>query len=195
MKKVVFFLAAVALFLWLSLAVQSQSGPLVHRAAVGDSLTVGFWHSQGHSWPAQVGAVNLGVAGYTSNQVLWYEVPTALRTLPRGGWILALMGTNDILLGTPESVLEGNASLIVAEGHENGLKVMLLSIPPATGYVFRPAGFDSQRALYNSWLPTAGADSFCDAGSVPMPFGSDGLHPLDYTPIASEVLECLNAAK
>ena len=172
---------ALSVFL-LSLALIGKDA---RNVAIGDSITAGYWGSLGAmSYPGRIGAINLGIPGYTSQQVLWYEMRPAADNFYPGSWLLVMAGTNDLLTGVPAPSLESNVSQIVSMGKQIGFKVMVLTIPSIGG----------KEALYNSWiiLGGSGADKVCDITRV-VTFGSDGIHPdpAGYARIANVVSGCL----
>jgi lysophospholipase L1-like esterase len=101
---------------------------LLLYVALGDSYTIGTSVSSAESWPSQlVGLVpqlnlvaNLGVNGYSSDDLVRFELP-ALDDL-RPDFVTLLIGVNDVVRGVPEAEYAANVDRIFAE--------LLARLPP-----------------------------------------------------------------
>jgi lysophospholipase L1-like esterase len=101
---------------------------LLRYVALGDSYTIGTSVSSAESWPSQlVGLVpqlnlvaNLGVNGYSSDDLVRFELP-ALDDL-RPDFVTLLIGVNDVVRGVPEAEYAANVDRIFAE--------LLARLPP-----------------------------------------------------------------
>lgn len=97
-----------------------QAGALRY-VALGDSYTIGTSVSSAESWPSQlVGQVaglelvaNLGVNGYTSDDLIVDEMPQLAGLRPE--FVTILIGVNDVVGGMPEQRYAANLVLILDE--------------------------------------------------------------------------------
>jgi lysophospholipase L1-like esterase len=89
--------------------------------ALGDSYTVGTGIGHEGSWPSQLVARlaegelelagNLGVNGYTSDDLISRELPELARLRPE--MVSVLIGVNDVVRGVAEETYGANVSLIL----------------------------------------------------------------------------------
>lgn len=87
--------------------------------ALGDSYTIGTSVSSSESWPSQLVArvpglelvANLGVNGYSSDDLIRFELP-ALADL-RPDFVTLQIGVNDVVRHVPESVYADNLTEIL----------------------------------------------------------------------------------
>lgn len=105
-----FFLIWAGLFVWLSLnppcGSEARSPSVIRYVALGDSYTIGTGALPGESWPQAVVAMlrdqgipieltdNLARAGWTSRQVIEYQLPVFAKLNPT--FTTILVGANDI---------------------------------------------------------------------------------------------------
>ena len=94
----------------------------VRYVALGDSYTIGTaLDDPAERWPDQLVArvpaldvvANLGVNGFTSQDVIEVELPKLASLDP--GFVSLLIGVNDVVQGVTEAVYERNAGLILDE--------------------------------------------------------------------------------
>ena len=96
--------------------------------ALGDSYSIGTSVSEAESWPSQLVAqlpalelvANLGVNGYTSGDLIAYELPRLAALRP--GFVTLMIGVNDVVQGVPEAVFHDNVEAI--------LDALLAQLPP-----------------------------------------------------------------
>jgi lysophospholipase L1-like esterase len=89
--------------------------------ALGDSYTIGTSVSSAESWPSQLVArvpqlvlvANLGVNGYSSDDLVRFELP-ALDEL-RPDFVTLLIGVNDVARGVKEAEYAANVDRILAD--------------------------------------------------------------------------------
>jgi acyl-CoA thioesterase-1 len=88
--------------------------------ALGDSYTIGTSVSAADSWPSQLVAreprlqlaANLGVNGYSSDDLIRYELPS-LNDL-RPDFVTLQIGVNDVVRGVPEVTYRANLEEILS---------------------------------------------------------------------------------
>jgi lysophospholipase L1-like esterase len=89
--------------------------------ALGDSYTIGTSVSSAESWPSQLVArlpalqlvANLGINGYSTDELIADEMPQLPRLEP--GFVTLLIGVNDVVRGMPEERYAANLVLILDE--------------------------------------------------------------------------------
>jgi acyl-CoA thioesterase-1 len=168
--------------------------------ALGDSYTIGTSVTEAERWPNQLAAKvpgldlvsNLGVNGYTSDDVIRNELPQVASRRPQV--VSLLIGVNDVVQGVPEATYRANVvtildRLVALVGAGN---VVVVTIPD---YTVTPAGGDfgdreqqsmgiqaNNRAMTE--LATARGiavvdiyDISLDAGTDRSLVAGDGLHP------------------
>ena len=87
--------------------------------ALGDSYTIGTSVTPAESWPSQLVArlpqlelvANLGVNGYSSDDVIRYELPALASFRPE--FVTLQIGVNDVVRGVPEQSYQANVARIV----------------------------------------------------------------------------------
>jgi len=175
----------------------------VRYVALGDSYTIGTGVSAGDRWPdrlverlqAQVPlqlVANLAVNGYTSADVIAFELPDLASLDPQ--FVTLLVGVNDVVQGVPSASFRANVDQILDAvlAFVPNDRMVIVSTPD---YTRTPRGADfgnreRQRAgiaTVNSIMAQAAADrgiAFVDIGSVADQAGGDGslvagdgLHP------------------
>jgi lysophospholipase L1-like esterase len=167
------------------------AGPASARRVVmmGDSIT--------HNWDRfcrpffkQHGLVGRGIGGETSAQMLMRFSPDVVELKPQAAHIMA--GTNDLAaLRHPYDgeTTRRNIEAMAALAKENGIAVILASVPPASGFISRTAE-DPILALkdLNAWINDLCARNgytYCDYWPVlrdtgdrlKRQYGRDTVHP------------------
>jgi acyl-CoA thioesterase-1 len=168
--------------------------------ALGDSYTIGTSVTEAERWPDQLVAKvpalelvsNLGVNGYTSDDVIRNELPQLASRQPQV--VSLLIGVNDVVQGVPESTYRANVAtildrLVALVGAGN---IVVVTIPD---YTVTPAGGDfgdreqqstgiqaNNRAMTE--LATARGIAVVDIYDISLDAGADrglvagdGLHP------------------
>ncbi|MEO8251795.1 MAG: SGNH/GDSL hydrolase family protein [Chloroflexota bacterium] len=87
--------------------------------ALGDSYTIGTSVSSAESWPSQLVAreprlqlvANLGVNGYTSQDLIDQELPALAGLHPE--FVTLMIGVNDVVQGVPEEAYSTNVEKIL----------------------------------------------------------------------------------
>jgi len=100
-------------------ATPSVTEDAVRYVALGDSYTIGTSVSASESWPSQLVArvprlelvANLGVNGYSSDDLVRFELP-ALDDL-RPGFVTLQIGVNDVVRGVSQAAYRANVELIL----------------------------------------------------------------------------------
>ncbi|MCW2616502.1 MAG: hydrolase family protein [Frankiales bacterium] len=120
--------------------------------------------------PAATPVVNAAVAG---NRVLLEGGygPTLLQRFDRDvlgrdglGTLVLLAGTNDVSAGATAAQLRVELERLCASARERGLRIVLLTVPPASR---RGPELEAVRQQVNSWVRTTGAaDLMVDADAV-----------------------------
>lgn len=163
-------------------------GPAPKVVFMGDSITQ-FW-SAGDPELFGPGIVNRGISGQTTSQMVlrfWQDV-VALK--PEIVHIMA--GTNDLAENTgfvSDETYKANIRSMVTMARDNGIAVVLASIPPADSFGWRPSLKPAERIeVLNQWLAEYAAQTgsvyvdyhslLTDNGSQMAPqFTPDGVHP------------------
>lgn len=176
---------------------------VIRYVALGDSYTIGTGISEPQRWPNQlverlrpevtldlVG--NLGVNGYTSDDLIAYQLPDLSDLRP--DFVSLLIGVNDVVQGVPESEYRANlattfGALLDAVPRD---RIVVVSTPDYTltprGSGFgNPVAQRSQIVRFNAILADFAAErgvAFVDisavadeAGSDPALLARDQLHP------------------
>ena len=182
---------------------RESSGGSVRYVALGDSYTIGTAVAADDRWPDRLVkrvhsyvplelVANLAVNGYTSADVIRYELPELASLDPQ--FMTLLIGVNDVVQGVPSAGYRANAERIldVLLARVPNDRIVVVSTPDYTRTL---AGADfgdpeQQRtaiAEVNSIVAEETADrgiSFVDIGSVadrvgedPSLVAGDGLHP------------------
>ena len=182
---------------------RESSGSPVRYVALGDSYTIGTGVSPVDRWPdrlverlhAQVTlqlVANLAVNGYTSADVIAFELPDLASLDPQ--FVTLLIGVNDVVEGVPSASYRANVDRILGAvlAFVPNDRMVIVSTPD---YTRTPRGADfgnpeRQRAgiaTVNSIMAQAAAGrgiAFVDIGSVAVQAGrdrslvaGDGLHP------------------
>jgi lysophospholipase L1-like esterase len=177
-----------------------RSGALRY-VALGDSYTIGTSVSSPESWPSQlVGQVpqldlvaNLGVNGYSSDEVVRFELP-ALDDL-RPDFVTLLIGVNDVVRGVSDAEYAANAERILGDflTRVRPERIVVVATPDHTvtpqGAAFGdPSRQSSAVARFNEILGATGAargiafvpETFAisqAAGGDRSLVAYDGLHP------------------
>jgi acyl-CoA thioesterase I len=106
-------------------AKSAPAGPIVRYVALGDSYTIGTSVQRGRRWPDQLVARlrardvpielvdNLGVNGYTSDDVIRAELPRLAELDP--DFITVLVGVNDVVQGDSDETYRKNIGRILDE--------------------------------------------------------------------------------
>lgn len=163
-------------------------GPAPKVVFMGDSITQ-FW-SAGAPDLFGAGVINRGISGQTTSQMVlrfWQDV-VALK--PEIVHIMA--GTNDLAENTgyvSDEAYKANIRSMVTLAKDNGIAVILASIPPADSFGWRPSLKPAERIeVLNQWLAEYAAQTgsvyvdyhslLTDDGSRMAPqFTPDGVHP------------------
>ena len=175
-------------------------GTPLRYVALGDSYTIGTSVAEAERWPnqlvAQLGELelvaNLGVNGFTTQDVIDEELPELQRLRPE--LVTLLIGVNDVVQSVPEATYRGNVALILDRlaGAVGAGRVIVVTTPD---YTVTPAGGDygdpvTQSAAVrrnnaiNTELAHARAISVVDIYDLSLAaatdrslVASDGLHP------------------
>jgi lysophospholipase L1-like esterase len=157
----------------------------------GDSITEG-WGPSSTTVPFFSGKpyVNRGISGQTTPQMLVRFQQDVVHLHPAA--VIILAGTNDIATNTGPStpqMIEDNFTSMVEIAKQSGIKVVLASITPASGYPWKPGiqPVDRIREL-NRWLKNFCSrngyvyldyySSMADSKGAMRPgLSSDGVHP------------------
>jgi lysophospholipase L1-like esterase len=154
---------------------------------MGDSITYN-WEHMTRPFFKQHGLVDRGIGGETSAQMLLRFKPDVLELKPRVVHILA--GTNDLAaLRRPYDgeLTRRNIEAMAAQANEAGIRVILASVTPATGFRWGPPAEVALTAL-NVWihdLCTRNGYTYCDYWPVLRGMGNrlkpgysrDSVHP------------------
>jgi acyl-CoA thioesterase-1 len=115
--------------------------------ALGDSYTIGTSVAESERWPNQLVekvpgvdlVANLGVNGFTSDDVIRVELPQLASRRPEV--VTLLIGVNDVVQGVPESTYRGNVAEILDRLVElvDADHVIVLTTPD---YTVTPSGSD-----------------------------------------------------
>jgi lysophospholipase L1-like esterase len=157
---------------------------------LGDSMTEG-WVSKRPTF-FKPGRVGRGISGQTTPQMLVRMMPDVVALKPKAVHIMA--GTNDIAGNTgpmtPE-MSKDNFRAMVAIARQNGLRILLASVPPAASFPWRE-GLETAAPirLLNNWLRSyarqVGAtyvdyySAMADgAGGMKPGLAYDGVHPTE----------------
>ena len=89
--------------------------------ALGDSYTIGTSVEEHERWPNQLAVrvpgldlvANLGVNGYTSDDLINLELPKLDRLQPE--LVSVLIGVNDVVQGVPDAQYAGNVVVVLEE--------------------------------------------------------------------------------
>ena len=120
--------------------------PLAY-VALGDSYTIGTGVGQDERWPVQLAARvgpgrlrlvgNVGVNGYTTGDVIQYEIPRLASLRP--GFASLLIGVNDVVQGVADATFRGNAEAILEALLDNvrANRIVVVSTPD---YTLTPEG-------------------------------------------------------
>lgn len=156
--------------------VEGAAGPGI--VATGDSLTdAPLPPGAGPRWTQVVAeqlpgrpVVNAAIAGNRVVLGRGYGAPLAQRfdhdvLARRGvGTVVLLAGTNDISMGISAARLQRELTALVVRARAAGLRVVLVTIPPATR---RSAADAVVRKTVNAWIRTGGvADQVVDADAL-----------------------------
>lgn len=165
------------------------AGPASGRQVVfmGDSIT--------QSWPLADaalftnGTVNRGISGQTTPQIVLRFMSDVVALGPRVVHIMA--GTNDLAGNTgPNNAqdFKNNIVTMVTLAKANGIKVILATIPPTSGFAWKPDVKPVQLTPLNAWLKEFARKEgliFVDYhavlstpdGALKPGFTFDGVHP------------------
>ena len=164
------------------------SGKRPHTILMGDSITENWLRADPSLFNAEL--LDRGIGGQTTPQMLLRFYPDVIALHPQVVHIMA--GTNDISGNTgPETdqTIIDNIRAMAILAKANGIKVVLGSITPSSGFVARPGANPSARIIrINSMLRHLAADqgatfvnyhaALADAaGGLPTGLSADGLHP------------------
>jgi len=155
----------------------------------GDSITDFWGRSTGSFFPGK-SYVNRGISGQTTPQLLIRYQQDVVHLNP--AVVVVLAGTNDIAgntgQATPE-MIEDNFASMAAIAKQNGIKMVIASILPASRYFWSPAVQPiGEIRVVNQWLRNFCSqnglvyldyyDSMVDAqGGMREGLSSDGVHP------------------
>lgn len=166
------------------------SGEKVDIVFLGDSITEGWKDKRPGFFKA--GRVGRGISGQTTPQMLVRMMPDVVDLKPRAVHIMA--GTNDIAGNTgpmTQEMTRDNIRAMAAIAKQNGMKVLLASVPPAASFPWRE-GLPTVQPIaeLNAWLKdyareigatyvdyhSALADS---SGAMKPALAYDGVHPTE----------------
>jgi lysophospholipase L1-like esterase len=166
------------------------SGEKVDIVFLGDSITEAWKDKRPGFFKA--GRVGRGISGQTTPQMLVRMVPDVVDLKPKAVHIMA--GTNDIAGNTgpmtPEMTRD-NVRAMAAIAKQNGIKLLLASIPPAASFPWRE-GLETARSIAetNAWLKSYARQigaTYVDyhsaladpAGAMKPGLAYDGVHPTE----------------
>lgn len=175
---------------------------------MGDSITE-FW-SAGDPVLFGEGVVNRGISGQTTSQMVVRFAADVVALEPRVVHIMA--GTNDLAENTghvSDETFKHNIRTMVTLAKENGIAVVLASIPPADTFGWRPALKPAERIeVLNQWLEEYAAETgsvYVDYHSLLSDDGArltpaltpDGVHPnsLGYAAIHDAAMGAIASAE
>lgn len=166
------------------------SGEKVDIVFLGDSITEA-WKDKRQGF-FKAGRVGRGISGQTTPQMLVRMMPDVVDLKPRAVHIMA--GTNDIAGNTgpmTQEMTRDNIRAMAAIAKQNGIKVLLASVPPAASFPWRE-GLPTVQPIaeLNAWLKhyarqigatyvdyhSALADS---SGGMKPGLAYDGVHPTE----------------
>lgn len=164
------------------------SGERPRVVMIGDSITE-LWHRDAPAF-FRPGVVSRGIAGQTSAQVLLRFEQDVVALRPETVHIMT--GLNDVAGNTgltrPED-FQANMRAMVAIARANGIRVVIGSLTPASGFYWRP-GIDPRPRIaeLNRWLRKFAAEqglAYADYhtvlagadGKLQTTFDRDGVHP------------------
>jgi lysophospholipase L1-like esterase len=129
------------------------AGPASARRVVmmGDSLTYN-WDRYARPFFRQHGLVDRGIGGETSAQMLLRFGDDVVALKPQVVHIMA--GTNDLAaLRRPYDgeLTRRNIEAMTTQARDAGIRVIMASVPPATGFRWGPAAGHAMKAL-NGWI-------------------------------------------
>lgn len=182
------------------------SGRKVDVVFMGDSITEGWPQKRpGFFTPGRIGR---GIGGETTPQMVLRMMADVVHLEPRLVHIMA--GTNDIAgntgVITPEQSFD-NFRMMVTIARANGIKVILASVPPSSGFAWRP-GLETVAPIrvINAWLKRHAKETgsiwvdytpvLADAAGAMKPgLAYDGVHPTEagYDAMASVLAPVLEA--
>ena len=184
------------------------AGPASARRVVmmGDSITYN-WDHMSKPFFRQHGLVDRGIGGETSAQMLMRFAPDVLELKPQAVHIMA--GTNDLAaLRRPYDGDETrrNIEAMATQAKNSGIRVILASVPPASGFRWGPPAEDALKSL-NAWindLCTQNGYTYCDYWPVLCGMGDrlkpqysrDKVHPnaAGYSVMGPILLAAIDAA-
>lgn len=156
---------------------------------MGDSITYAWGRMQG-AFFEQHGIVDRGIGGETSGQMLLRFSSDVLSLKPEVVHIMA--GTNDIAAWRRPynaDLTRQNIQAMAEQAKDNGIIVILASVPPITNWVRRNPGdrVNTLRSL-NDWIKDLcdkGDYTYCDywpamsgpGGRMKPGYARDGVHP------------------
>jgi lysophospholipase L1-like esterase len=129
------------------------AGPPSARRVVlmGDSITYN-WEPMSRPFFKEYGLVDRGIGGETSAQMLLRFVPDVVELKPQAVHIMA--GTNDLAaLRRPYDgeLTRRNIEAMATQAREAGIRVILASVTPATGFRWGKPAEDALKSL-NGWI-------------------------------------------
>jgi len=167
-----------------------ESGQKVDVVFLGDSITEGWVAKRPAFFKA--GRIGRGISGQTTPQMLVRMMPDVVKLKPKAVHIMA--GTNDIAGNTgpmTQEMTRDNFRAMTAIARQNGLKILLASVPPAASFPWRE-GLQTLRPIaeLNSWLQEFAKESgstYVDyhsaladaAGGMKTGLAYDGVHPTE----------------
>ncbi len=155
---------------------------------IGDSITENWVKGDPALFDKDI--VGRGISGQTSPQILLRFFQDVVELRPQTVHIMA--GTNDIAGNTgpnAEQDFKNNIMAMVELAHAHHIDVLLASIPPASGFPWKPALKPASTVVrLNQWLRSFAASSgsryvdyyslLADAqGAFLAPLSNDGVHP------------------
>ena len=164
------------------------SGKWPHAILMGDSITENWLRADPVLFNSDL--LDRGISGQTTPQMLLRAYHDVIALHPRVVHIMA--GTNDISGNTgPETdqTIIDNIRAMIILAKANGIKVVLGSITPSSGFAARPGANPSARIVrVNGLLRQLAAEQkvvFVDyhtpltdaGGGMPQSLSNDGLHP------------------
>jgi lysophospholipase L1-like esterase len=156
---------------------------------MGDSITE-FWDRTTADLFANKAYVNRGISGQTSPQMLLRFRQDVIDLDP--AMVVILAGTNDIAGNTgpaPNEMIEANIASMAELAKVHGIKVVLSSVPPASGFRWAPEINPRESiAALNKWIEKFSRNNgfvyldyystMVDAGmGIKQEYSDDGVHP------------------
>jgi len=164
---------------------------------IGDSITLAWPELSTKGFSAGMDAVNRGITGQVTAQMLLRFRQDVVDLHPRV--VVILGGSNDVAKKIPPAlpIIEGNLASMAQLAKANGIRPVLSSIPPVSDYGHEENGNESKQTKthspeqireLNDWIKKFAKENGCifldyysamvdDDGFLKKEYSEDGLHP------------------